>query len=479
MIRATVLRDIPSLVLAELQDRHADYCLELASGWFEQSQQRAALNLVTQYDVEADNMRRALDRLGVSDTRRAFALWTRLIDFWTTRGRVSEGATAFEELSTRSEQPSVEYARALAMYPNLVSEMSGMAKHRETIQRAIDMARSLDDEFALALALENKAILAFNSADATAGAEVDQELGAIDSLRLTPRMQINLAESKAIAAVAMHGTESDEAIELQRAILQLATPEDWPAKHAYAAGNLAQSLMARGDFREAARLAGVAIGTFRELERPNDVGWMLCYRAAARAELGDSDGALSDALEGASIAIDIGFHEGIFESLLTTMPVALAFGRPLEAARLWGAVEAMRERDDFAFADSDRRLGERWLARATKASSRVAIDLAIREGKSADPSELLSTLPGNLRGSPDDAPVARIRHGELTKREIEILQLVGQGKTDIEIGEAMFISPKTASVHVSNAKAKLGVATRLEAALWAREHGLLDGSSMD
>jgi hypothetical protein len=52
--------------------------------------------------------------------------------------------------------------------------------------------------------------------------------------------------------------------------------------------------------------------------------------------------------------------------------------------------------------------------------------------------------------------------------------VVGAGKSDHDIAAALFISPKTASVHVSNAKAKLGVSTRLEAALWVRERGLIE-----
>jgi len=61
----------------------------------------------------------------------------------------------------------------------------------------------------------------------------------------------------------------------------------------------------------------------------------------------------------------------------------------------------------------------------------------------------------------------------LTAREVEVLSLVGSGRSDAEIAETLFISRKTASVHVSNVKGKLGVASRLEVALRAREMGLV------
>jgi DNA-binding CsgD family transcriptional regulator len=52
----------------------------------------------------------------------------------------------------------------------------------------------------------------------------------------------------------------------------------------------------------------------------------------------------------------------------------------------------------------------------------------------------------------------------LTPREREVLALVAEGRTNRQIAEALFISDKTASVHVSNILAKLGVANRAEAA---------------
>ncbi len=64
-------------------------------------------------------------------------------------------------------------------------------------------------------------------------------------------------------------------------------------------------------------------------------------------------------------------------------------------------------------------------------------------------------------------------HG-LTSREREVLRLVAAGQSNRQIGEALFISAKTASVHVSNILAKLGVAGRGEAAAIAHREGLVD-----
>jgi predicted ATPase/DNA-binding CsgD family transcriptional regulator len=60
----------------------------------------------------------------------------------------------------------------------------------------------------------------------------------------------------------------------------------------------------------------------------------------------------------------------------------------------------------------------------------------------------------------------------LTQREAEVLALVAEGRTNRQIGETLFITPKTASVHVSRILAKLGVAGRGEAAAVAHRLGL-------
>ena len=61
----------------------------------------------------------------------------------------------------------------------------------------------------------------------------------------------------------------------------------------------------------------------------------------------------------------------------------------------------------------------------------------------------------------------------LTDRESEVLHLLAQGRTNAEIAATLFMSPKTASVHVSRIITKLGAANRTEAAAIARRHGLI------
>ncbi|MFL4947922.1 AAA family ATPase [Streptomyces sp. MMS24-I31] len=67
----------------------------------------------------------------------------------------------------------------------------------------------------------------------------------------------------------------------------------------------------------------------------------------------------------------------------------------------------------------------------------------------------------------------------LTSRERDVLRLVSAGRTNRQIAEELFISPKTASVHVSNILAKLGVSGRGEAAAVAHRLGLFPQGAGD
>ena len=63
-------------------------------------------------------------------------------------------------------------------------------------------------------------------------------------------------------------------------------------------------------------------------------------------------------------------------------------------------------------------------------------------------------------------------HEELTSREMEILMLMAEGKTNQEIADELFIALKTVKTHVSNILSKLQVVDRTEAALRAKQAGL-------
>jgi DNA-binding CsgD family transcriptional regulator len=92
--------------------------------------------------------------------------------------------------------------------------------------------------------------------------------------------------------------------------------------------------------------------------------------------------------------------------------------------------------------------------------------LANWEGWRVRALEALERRLGRREAEPTEGPV------ELTPREREVLALVAEGLTNAELAERLYISPRTAGVHVSNILSKLGMSSRTEAAAWAVRSGL-------
>jgi DNA-binding NarL/FixJ family response regulator len=66
---------------------------------------------------------------------------------------------------------------------------------------------------------------------------------------------------------------------------------------------------------------------------------------------------------------------------------------------------------------------------------------------------------------------------QLTERELEVLREVAAGRTNAEIAERLVLGEATIKTHVSNTLAKLGVRDRVQAVVWAYEHGVVEPSA--
>ena len=87
-------------------------------------------------------------------------------------------------------------------------------------------------------------------------------------------------------------------------------------------------------------------------------------------------------------------------------------------------------------------------------------------------------LPDTDQAAPAEEaePTTHATRG-LTPRELDVLRLLGTGATNAEIGRRLYMSPKTASVHVSAIIRKLGVNGRVQAATVAERMGLVADES--
>ncbi|MBQ0905210.1 AAA family ATPase [Micromonospora sp. U21] len=255
-----------------------------------------------------------------------------------------------------------------------------------------------------------------------------------------------------------------------RALAFLGRPYLWP-NHRLPLHELGiESALAADDKVEAVRAARVALADQSLPQLPRE-GWPVLSAVARTAvRVGDRDLAATVA----ALAADLPARHPAARAHAAQVTALLATaGRALPAWR--AAVEAWRAdgqpyplgRALLALAEAAAAAGER---DEVAAAVTEATEIARRLGATplAEAAATLARRVG-LRGAGQAGPGVDL----LTSREREVLRLVAEGHSNSRIAERLFISPKTASVHVSRIIAKLGVTNRGEAAAVAHRLGLL------
>ncbi|MFF0314650.1 AAA family ATPase [Micromonospora sp. NPDC005252] len=261
---------------------------------------------------------------------------------------------------------------------------------------------------------------------------------------------------------------ADEMVD--RALAFLGRPYLWP-NHRLPLHELGiEAALAADDKVEAVRAARVAVADDSLPQLPRE-GWPV-LSAAARTAARVGDGELAAAV--GALAADLPARHPAARAHAAQVSALLAADD--EALPAWrAAVQAWRTdgqpyplgRALLALAEAAAAAGER---DEVSAAVTEAAQTARRLGATplAETAATLARRVG-LRGTGNGGAGADL----LTSREREVLRLVAEGHSNSRIAERLFISPKTASVHVSRIIAKLDVTNRGEAAALARRLGLL------
>jgi non-specific serine/threonine protein kinase len=171
-------------------------------------------------------------------------------------------------------------------------------------------------------------------------------------------------------------------------------------------------------------------------------------------------------------------RRGIADSMSGLAGVAGMLGCAETAARLFGAAEAQYDACGVCVPPADRLTYERAVARARagvegrkwiaarEAGRLLPLPVAISEAMTIAQGAVAPAVSAPLAACALRAP------GDLTHREREVLTLIAAGRTDQQIADALFISRRTATTHVTNILNKLGVDSRTSAAAVAVRHGL-------
>lgn len=112
-----------------------------------------------------------------------------------------------------------------------------------------------------------------------------------------------------------------------------------------------------------------------------------------------------------------------------------------------------------------------YMLKTSKASEIAKAVRATYQGQSILEPEVTGKMMMKMRKKSEHLP-----HEDLTSREMEILLLMAEGKTNQEIADELFIALKTVKTHVSNILSKLNVQDRTQAVIYAFKHSLVSGT---
>lgn len=132
-----------------------------------------------------------------------------------------------------------------------------------------------------------------------------------------------------------------------------------------------------------------------------------------------------------------------------------------------------READAEGLIDALEAGARGYLTKASPLEELIGAVRAVHRGETLVPQSMLGELVSGLTRRRRRRDEAARMMGRLTRREREVLALLARGAGNAAIAEELVISPETARTHIQNAIGKLGVHSRLEAAMFATENGIL------
>ena len=418
----------------EIAARQAAYFLDLA----EEAEQRSiGLDERIWFDrlaLEHDNLRAALTFLtgpaedGPDAARLAATLWP----FWFARGFPVEGM-GWLQAAVRRCREGDRAARAKALNGLVILAIFQEAYDLAWAsgQECLALYRELDDPDGIASSL--------TALSTTAVAAQRSDVPVADLVAEARSLQPRLRDQRAMAY--LRDIEGVLALQGGDPVLAVARWEQAVALH-------------------------------RELGNQLGAAFILSNLGLLTARMGDVKRADAWLVECLQLSHHLDYKLLIQYALIGMGQLAASRGRTPRAARLWGAADSMTEaygahltRASRALVDYDQQLARArqrldpaaWAA-AWAEGRRMTTDQAVEYAlKDSDADELLA---------PDPHPSG------LTGREVDVLRLVAGGLTSAEVGQRLFLSPRTVDWHLSSIYTKLGVRSRTEAARFAIRHGL-------
>ncbi len=411
-----------------MRDRHARWFVDLAEraepevyGWVS----RRGLAWL---DAELDNLRAALgwlieQRDAEGAQRLAFATsW-----YWYATGQAREGCSWAERAVALGPATPAVTVRVLVLAGWLASELG-------------------EPDRALAFVLQGQAIMRHESLP-----EMEAQAHMVLSLIALNEGDLERAEACFRGTLDRH---------------QALGETIWVA---YSLKNLGLVYYLQGRLDHAEARLTQALERFRALGGTFGAALTLISLARLALRTGDPDRAAACYAESLASGWAGGDRITVFSALRGLAHAAALSGRCERAIRLSAAAETLRvaigaaeprpSRGEVGLRACRATLGEGTFAAAWSAGKALSLEAAVEEALASP----LEAAPAAMSSEP----------GSLTAREMEVLTLLVAGRSNPEIADALFISRRTVTTHVTNLLTKLGVGNRVEAATEAQRLGLV------
>jgi ATP/maltotriose-dependent transcriptional regulator MalT len=381
---------------------------------------------------ETANLRAALTWLDqTNQDEELLRLVEMLHHFWYYAGHLNEGRTWFERaLALISDEPTPE--RALALYR--VAHFAHYLNDDETavhqIEEAEKTARQVDSLFA--------------------EAEASFMFGVI----LEDSGQYERAEEMFFASRELYARASSD-FDIIIVTYHLGVVE-------YGRGDIERATA----YFEETLAAGSVKGDTAV------VPWCKTYLAQIAVEQGNLQRSSERLREVTALGLEGGLRHVRHHVISTVAVLGCACGETDTAVRLLGAAEAEFIASGERPSLPERAAWEQAAVRLRSALGDAAYERAFSEGKIKSPEAVMADIERVFAAASPPAVSSAEAYG-LTARDFEVLRLLVDGRSNPDIAEILFISPRTATTHVTNILAKLGVASRTEAATRAVRDGLV------
>ena len=419
--------------LQGLHQRHASWYAELGSRFDKEASGRHQADWLRLLRREHTNLRAAVEYFfGTSGDAAAGLVLARELDlYWSASGRLDEARHWLDVgLATRAGTPQ-ERAAAMAVDARFAVLQNDRVRARTLVDEGTDVAALDEDARSLGLLLVPAAMLSvWDGTPAAAAEQADRAVALLEAEAYLPGELMAL-----FVAGVCHGFagNSAESVARHQQCITRASQVGEVHMRALAVAGLGEQELAGGRLDEAGVL-------FREA-------------IVLKSELGDRMGMAVglDSLGRLATAEDQGER------------AALLLGA---AEGIWDLVGMSETGNPFAFAPSRSDgleqtrslLGKQRFRELFRQGSELSLDQAVR-----------FALEGEADEQPTPAPV---QPSPLTRRELEVADLVADGMSNPEIATRLVISVRTAQGHVENILRKLGFSSRSRIAAWVTERRL-------